>query len=139
MGTSEQENEALCKPYCDSSTLQQNVKQFYDNIPSCLHETIDDIYYWDQSIAVLAMGQDDFCEEWVTRKVTVSLVDGPFFGTVLDDSMYGAEIKACNKANRTKFLDTYWAAFRGLAAEIDACASQSSSRQNEVFGFLRSG
>lgn len=104
--TSEQENEALCKPYCDSSTLQQNVKQFYDNIPSCLHETIDDIYYWDQSIAVLAMGQDDFCEEWVTRKVTVSLVDGPFFGTVLDDSMYGAEIKACNKANRTKFLDT---------------------------------
>ena len=104
--TTEQENEALCTPHCDSSTLQQNIKQLYDNIPTCLHETVDDFYYWDQSVALLAMGHDDFCEEWITRKITVSLVDGPFFGAVLDDTKYGAEIRACNKANRTKFLDT---------------------------------
>jgi len=69
-------------------------------MPTCLDESIDDLYYWDQSAALLTMGQEDFfCEEWITRKVTVPLVHGPFFGTILDDSKYGAEIKACNKPN----------------------------------------
>lgn len=136
--TTKEENELLCGVNCDSSKLHLDIKSFYDNMPLCLDEGIDRIFYWDQSAALLAMGEDDFCDEWITRKVTVPLVDGPFFGTLLYDEQFGAQIKACARANRSKFLERYWAAFNDLKDGVEACNPQSPQRMGGI-SLLRSG
>ena len=139
--STKEENDLLCGENCDSSVLHLDVKSYYDNMPVCGNEDMDAIMYWDQSAALLAMGQDEFCDKWITRKVTVPLVDGPFFGTLLYDEKFGAQIKACARANRDKFLERYWAAFDGLEDGVDACNNQlSSSRERKSkTSFLRIG
>lgn len=116
----DEENSRLCGKGCKDSYLGEDILSYYDSLDNCLNET--DIYYWDQSAAVLSQ-HSEFCNEWIEEEITVVLESGPAFGTIqnLKDSN-GATVKICNKVDRDLFLDLYWSPFReGVSTDGEYC------------------
>ena len=93
--TTAEENSLLCGKGCEESTLSRDILNFYNSLPTCLEEAADDIFYWDQSGAVM-MDSTDFCTSWKEMSVTIVVVRGRLYSTIKDlmDGS-GASVKIC--------------------------------------------
>lgn len=114
--------DVLC-PSC-MSRFSARVKAYMQALSPCGGQPIDEIYYWDESAAVMASqrGDGSFCSEWTQVSAVVQLANGPFYSSLVKvpSEAAGVSVHVCTSANITKFLEDFWAPLN--ANEMPSCS-----------------
>lgn len=106
-----EEVERLCAGKC-TDKFNAKVEAYWEAYEVCADESLSDIYYWDESAAVMAAGWGDvFCTEWVEKTFLIDLDNGKFYSAAVERKD-GVRAKVCMKADRSRFLEVYWEPFR---------------------------
>ena len=136
--TTAEENSLLCGKGCEESTLSRDILNFYNSLPTCLEEPADDIFYWDQSGAVM-MDSTDFCTSWKEMSVTIVVVRGRLYSTIQDlmDGS-GASVKICTDVDHGKFNDMYWKPFGAGGAGLEPNKNHCSGSKAVPNAFVAS-
>ena len=115
------EIDAYCTAGCETG-FGKLVRDFNAGMVNCTGQGLSDIQYWDQAAAVIAAGDDAYCETWTTANVMVNLVNGPYFSALFTDDDLGAQVMICQEADRDAFLQAYYAPFANAEDLPLACS-----------------